>query len=293
MKRFMLIFFLGSFSAFAQTTFNHILITNDDGIEDEDKLLALAQSVSKVANRVSIVVSTFDRSGTSNHTTFGKYQSTLEVTCEYYNKENNITVYTLPGNPADCVILGLRGLFRDDIPDLVLSGINGGANIGPGWFGSGTVGAVRMAAFFGVKAIALSGFDDDNIKSFEVIPGWITNFISSGFINDLAKNSYLTVGFPTLDKIKGVKLVERNIAYNKPEALDFKKIYGDEPSVPDNTTVWTLEIKGNPFDPGIKLDDYFLKQGFICITPMTIDENDNELKNILKDKVDLIPRFNK
>jgi len=57
--------------------YNHILITNDDGIEDADRLLALAESVKEVSKRVSIVVSSFDRSGTSNQTTFGKNQSTL------------------------------------------------------------------------------------------------------------------------------------------------------------------------------------------------------------------------
>lgn len=296
MKKFiLLLLFVGVNLTFAQTRFSHILITNDDGIEDADRLLALAKGVSNVADRVSIVVSEFDRSGTSNHTTFGKHQSTLQVTCKYYDKENNIAVYTTPGNPADCVILGLGGLFGDDVPELVLSGINGGPNIGPEWFGSGTIGAVRMAAYFGVKAIAFSGFDSDNEKSFSVIPDWIAKFILSGFINDIDKYSYLTVGFPEIpfEEIKGSKLIERRVTYDKPEALGFKRIYGDEPNIPKNTTVWTLDIKGNPFDMEVKLDDYYLHQGFITITPMTIDENDNTLKKRLEEKVGLIPEFNK
>ncbi|UCG28979.1 MAG: 5'/3'-nucleotidase SurE, partial [Bacteroidales bacterium] len=154
--------------------FNHILITNDDGIGDSDRLLALATSVKKAARRVSVVVPAYDRSGTSNQLTYGKYQSTLEVACIYNDKENSIAAYIIPGNPGDCVILGLNGLFAGDRPDLVLSGINGGPNIGPDWFGSGTVGAARMAAFMGVKGIALSGFDDDDERSFSVIPEWIT-----------------------------------------------------------------------------------------------------------------------
>jgi 5'/3'-nucleotidase SurE len=167
--------------------YNHILITNDDGIEDADRLLALAKSVKKVSKRVSIVVSSFDRSGTSNCTTLAKHQSTLEVICKYYDKENNISAYVIPGNPADFIILGLNGLFPDNKPDLVLSGINGGANIGPEWFGSGTIGAIRMSAFMGVRGIALSGFDDDDERSFELIPEWITKLISSEIVIDIEK----------------------------------------------------------------------------------------------------------
>ena len=125
--------------------YNHILITNDDGIEDADRLLARAESVKKISKRVSIIVPSFDRSGTSNHITFGKHQSILQVTCKYYDNENNIAAYIIPGYPADCILLGLTGLFSDNRPDLVLSGINGGANIGPEWFGSGTIGAIRRS----------------------------------------------------------------------------------------------------------------------------------------------------
>jgi len=297
MKKYimLLILFLCFHLTYGQTRFNHILITNDDGIEDANRLLALARSVSNVADRVSIIVSVFDMSGTSNHSTYGKYQSTLEVTCEYYDKENNIAIYTLPANPADCVMLGLGGFFGDDGPDLLLSGINSGANDGPYWFSSGTIGTVRTSAFIGVKAIAFSGFDDDNEKSFIIIPKWIEEFISSGFIAELDNNSYLTVGFPRIpfEKIKGVKLVERRITFDKPEVFRFKKIYGEKAHITDHKTIWVLEVTGNPNNQEIKYDDYYLQQGFIIITPMTIDENHSALINKLREKTDLIPKFYK
>jgi 5'-nucleotidase len=291
----LLMLFLCFHLAYGQTKFDHILITNDDGIEDADRLLALAKSVKNVANRVSIIVSAFDRSGTSNHAVYGKYQSTLEVTCRYLDKENNIAAYTLPANPADCVFLGLSGFFGDDRPDLVLSGINSGPNIGPDWFGSGTIGAARTAAFLGVRAIAFSGFDDDYEKSFSVIPDWIKEFISSGFIDEIGKNSYLTVGFPRIpfEEIKGVRLAARRASYNNPERLSFNKIYGEEPDVPDNETIWVLEVTGNPINQETKHDDYYLQQGFIIITPMTIDENDSALMHKPREKTDLIPKFYK
>lgn len=279
----------------AQSTYkyNHILITNDDGVEDTDRLLALAKNVKKIAKRVSIVVSSFDRSGTSNHTTFGKHQSTLEVTCKYLDKKNNIAAYTIPGNPADCVLIGLNGLFPNDKPDLVLSGINGGANIGPGWFGSGTIGAIRASAFLGVKGIALSGFDKDDKRSFKVIPKWITKFISSKLIDEIDKNSYLTIGFPDvpLEKIKGVKVAKRRVSFDNPNAVTFYKVVGKNPHKPENKTVWSIKYTGNVNDYSILSDDTYLKEGYIIITPMSINENNDNLKKVFQKKAKLIPKF--
>ncbi|MFC2137847.1 5'/3'-nucleotidase SurE [Bacteroidota bacterium] len=292
--KFILIILIGFqlIQAQEKVRFKHILITNDDGIEDEDRLWALAKSVINVADRVSIVVSAFDRSGTSNHTTYGKHQSTIEVECKYHAEKYNITEYIIPGNPGDNVILGLNGLFPDDRPDLVLSGINGGSNIGPDWFGSGTIGAVRMAAFLGVKGIALSGFEDHDHRSFELIPQWITQFISSGILDEMDKNSYLTIGFPEipLEEIKGVKVAKRRISFDKPEFAVFYKIHGEDPHIPKNKTVWALKFKNGINDTTI-YDDTYMKEGFIIITPMTIDENNNNLLNTFKEREDQIPDF--
>lgn len=273
--------------------YNHILITNDDGIEDTDRLFALAKSVKNVSKRVSIVVSSFDRSGTSNHTTYGKHQSTLEITCKHINKEKKIALYVIPGNPGDCVVLGLNGLFPDDKPDLVLSGINGGSNVGPDWFGSGTIGAIRMSAFLGVRGIALSGFDDDNERSFKVIPQWITQFISSEIIEEIDKNSYLTIGFPDmpLEEIKGVKVADRRISFDKPESVVVYQIHGDDPHKPKNTTVWALKYADNPCDTTVTYDDTYLNEGYIVITPMSINENNIELISTFQERIKQIPDF--
>jgi 5'-nucleotidase len=246
-----------------------------------------------VADRVSIIVSEFDRSGTSNYSTYGKYNSTFELTCQYYNEEKNIGIYTTPGNPADCVMLGLGGVLGEHVPDLVLSGINGGPNIGPNWFGSGTIGAARTAAFFGVPAIAFSGFDDDNEKWFTSIPNWISSFISSGILSDLETRSYLTVGFPRipLSDIKGVRFSERRIVFDNPEVFSIRKIWGEEVNEVDSKTIWTPELKGNPVNNDRMLDDNYLKDGYIVVTPMTIDENNFSLLEKLKSKIDLLPEI--
>jgi 5'-nucleotidase len=225
----------------------------------------------------------------------GKYQSTIEVKCTFLDKKNNLSGYVIPDNPADCVWLGLSGFFGDDRPDLVLSGINSGPNIGPSWFGSGTIGAARTAAFLGVKAIAFSGFESSNKKSFTVIPKWIKAFISSGIVDEMGKNTYLTVGIPRIpfEQIKGVKLSERRISFDRPELFNLTKIHGKAPHVRKNTTIWVLEGNKNLNNRNKTYDDYYLKQGFIVITPMTIDENNSVLMQKLKKKMNRIPEFNK
>lgn len=288
-----LIFILGVCNLYSQTKFKHILITNDDGIEDSKRLLALAKSVSNHADKVSIIVSAFDRSGTSNHSMYGKYNSTFEATCKY--NDEMISFYTIPGNPADCVMLGLGGFFGEETPDLVISGINGGTNIGPNWFGSGTIGAARTAAFYGVKSIALSGFDDDNEKSFVLLPEWISNFIGSGILDSLKRGDYLTISFPKIPftEIKGIKILKRRIYFDHPEVFKLKKIWGGDSSMIDKKTIWTLEIDGNPYSKDLLLDNDFLKEGYVIITPMKVDENNPDLLDKLRLKHNLIPHFPK
>lgn len=290
------ILFFATITLFSQQNnyrFNHILITNDDGIENIDILIALAKSVKPLANRVSIVVSTQDRSGSSNYLTFGKFKSSYEITTEYSDAEKNIGIYTMPAYPADCVLLGLSGLFPNNRPDLVLSGINGGPNIGPSWFNSGTIGAVRTSAILGVRGIAFSGFDDDNLKSFTILPEWIAKFLDSGIIEKIGLHSYLTVAFPEipLDEIKGIKISERRISYDQPKAIQFKKVFGEKLSEPDSKTIWAFSPNGNPNTETAKDDVYYLQQGFIIISAMTINENNESLFEKLKSNELLIPKF--
>ncbi len=289
--------FLSTLSVFSQSTdlkFNHILITNDDGIENIDILMAFAKSVKPLTNRVSVVVSTQDRSGSSNYLTIGKHKSSYEVITKYVDHDKNIGVYTMLGYPSDCVLLSLSGLFADDRPDLVLSGINGGSNIGPSWFNSGTIGAVRTATILGVHGIAFSGFDDDNQQSFSLIPEWISKFLDSEIIDEVDPHSYLTVAFPDipLDEIKGVKISERRIVYGQPESIQFKKVFGNGTNGSDGKTIWAFAPNGNPNTGNAKDDVHYLEQGFIIITAMTINENDKRLSEKLRSMELLIPKFN-
>ena len=75
-----------------------------------------------------------------------------------------------------------------------------------------------------------------------------------------------------------------------PKNLSLVK-YSGKAHLKDNKTIWVLEVKGNPNNQEITCDDYFLQQGFIIITLMTIDENNMVLMDKLQGKSNLIPEF--
>jgi 5'/3'-nucleotidase SurE len=123
----------------------HILLSNDDGV-DAPGLRALHEALRAKGHRVSVVAPSVDRSGSSvSVTTHGS----LRV------REVAPGIRAVDGSPADCVRVALATLL-DEAPDLVVSGVNFGQNIGADTVSSGTVGAAISAAALGVPAIAVS-----------------------------------------------------------------------------------------------------------------------------------------
>ena len=123
----------------------HILLSNDDGV-DAPGLRAMREALQAKGHRVSVVAPSIDRSGSSVSVTT---RGGLRV------REVAPGISAVDGTPADCVRVALAALL-DEAPDLVVSGVNFGQNIGAGTVSSGTVGAAITAAALGVPAIAVS-----------------------------------------------------------------------------------------------------------------------------------------
>lgn len=123
-----------------------ILITNDDGVAAPG-LKILADIARRLADEVWIVAPEHDRSGA------GQSISLHDPLRVYRHGEQH---YAVSGTPADCVLYALAEWFGETPPDLVLSGINAGGNIGDSVQYSGTVGAVLSAEHLGIPGIALS-----------------------------------------------------------------------------------------------------------------------------------------
>jgi len=122
----------------------HILLTNDDGY-NAPGLCALAEALQDFA-KVSIVAPSREQSGAAQSLTLRQ-----PIVCNKI-KEGH---WAIDGTPADCVIVALHKLLEER-PDMVISGINSGANLGENIYYSGTVGAAREAAIHHIPAVAIS-----------------------------------------------------------------------------------------------------------------------------------------
>lgn len=128
------------------TLFERVLVTNDDGIEAPGLAVAveLAQAI---ARDVLVVAPERDQSGVGQ---------SISVHHALHAIQHGSARYAINGTPADCVLYATDRFWRDTPPDLVLSGVNRGANLSDAIMYSGTVGAVLAAQHLGVPAIALS-----------------------------------------------------------------------------------------------------------------------------------------
>ena len=125
---------------------DRVLLTNDDGI-DAPGLAVLEQVAAELAWEVWVVAPAHDQSGTSHSISL---HAPLRAACLGDRR------FAVVGTPGDCAVLAVRHLMHDAPPDLVLSGVNRGANLGIETVFSGTVGAAMTAMLLGLPAIALS-----------------------------------------------------------------------------------------------------------------------------------------
>ena len=167
---------------------DRILLTNDDGI-DAPGLAVLEQIAADLAHEVWVVAPEHDQSGVSHAVSL---HHPLRVV-EYAPRRFGIN-----GTPGDCAAMGICHLMPTP-PDLVLSGVNRGGNLGMETVFSGTVGGAMTAMLVGVKAIALSQVwtDRDNVRwdtARRLAPGTILQLLEIGWKADTCLN----VNFPDL-----------------------------------------------------------------------------------------------
>jgi 5'-nucleotidase len=164
-----------------------VLVTNDDGV-DAPGLAVLERVAATIAREVWIVAPQHDQSGTSHSISL---HSALR-----YRREGERR-FALVGTPGDCVVMAVRHIMVDAPPDLVLAGVNRGANLGVETVFSGTVGAAMTGMLLGLPSIALSQtFTDREAVRWDtaaaLAPGVIRQLLQAGWSPDACLN----VNFP-------------------------------------------------------------------------------------------------
>lgn len=246
-----------------------VLLTNDDGIEAEG-LLALVRAFAPVAETY-VVAPLENRSASTNYISAISRRG-LEV--ETRSLHDGISAYGVDGYPADAVVFALCGLLAGDPPDLVISGVNDGPNLSDDWNLSGTIGAAQIAAFFGVPAIAVSGYSADQPATLEALARWVVDLAHSRLVRDLVAGQYLAVSAPpvAVDEIEGVVVVRRA---PRPWRIELER--SDEAPANADHQRWSLRFRNHETAAPDATDVHAYRQNLIAIVPMRVDEHDYRL----------------
>jgi 5'-nucleotidase len=244
-------------------TGRHILVTNDDGVE-ADALDPLADALAEVGD-VHIIVPETNWSGASHSITLFR-----PLRCRPTRLRSGRSAFMTDGSPTDCVRLAVLGFLKQK-PDLIVSGINRGANLGDDITYSGTVAAAMEGLLSNIPSIAISlgGFGAD--LNYGPAAGFAAllarNVFEKGFIPD----ALLNVNVPALpaDRILGVEVTRLG-----------KRNYNDQ-------LIERLDPYGNPYywvgGPAVSeeaeagTDVAAVRAGKISVTPIALDLTSHEL----------------
>jgi 5'-nucleotidase len=235
---------------------NRILISNDDGIQSEG-LHALVDALSPIAD-VLVVAPDREQSAVSRSLTMHR---PLRL------RKTKKGFYAVDGTPTDCILLGVNQVLKGEPPDLVVSGINKGGNLGDDIFYSGTVSAAMEAARLGIAAFAIS-LEARRSFRFDVASNFATRLSRWIMQRPCHKLPLLNVNVPNvpLEEIQGVRITRQG-----------KRLYTGE-------VVEKLDPRGEKYywiggeEPGFEelkeSDIEAVLAGFISITPLRVDMTD-------------------
>jgi len=234
-----------------------ILIANDDGYLARG-LRVLAATLEKFAD-VTVVAPDRNRSGASN-------SLTLDTPLRVERVDDN--VYFVNGTPTDCVHVAITGLL-DQEPDMVVSGINHGANLGDDVLYSGTVAAAMEGRFLGLPALAVSLVERGH-GNYESAAAVAAGLVRQMIDDPLPPSTILNVNVP--DRAAGESL---RLAVTR---LGFR--HKSEPVIrsrdPKGEPIYWVGPAGGGQDAGAGTDFHAIAQGLVSVTPIKIDLTDHE-----------------
>ncbi|WP_322569055.1 5'/3'-nucleotidase SurE [Thiohalophilus sp.] len=231
-----------------------ILLSNDDGYEAPG-INTLAQALQDIAE-ITIVAPERDRSGASN-------SLTLEMPIRARRLGDNLI--RVDGTPTDCVHLAITGLL-DHEPDMVISGINAGANMGDDVLYSGTVAAAMEGRFLGLPAVAVSlAGSGHGFTHYEAAAKVARQFIDRLASDPLPPDTILNINVPDMpfEELSGyqaTRLGHRHKAEPVIKAED-----------PRGRDIYWVGPPGAEQDAGPGTDFYAVRNGYVSVTPIQID----------------------
>ncbi len=228
-----------------------ILVSNDDGYLAPG-VIALAEALAPLGE-ITVVSPDSNRSGSSNSLTLSRPLSVFQA-------QNGF--YFINGTPSDCVHIALTGILTSK-PDLIVSGINQGQNMGDDTLYSGTVAAATEGYLFGIPAIAFSQVDY----------GWthldtaarVAKEIVLRYYDTLQKHYLLNVNIPNLpyEQLKGIAPTRLGKRHESEPVIRTQDPYGRE--------IYWIGRMGKAKDAGEGTDFHATENGQVSITPLQVD----------------------
>ena len=243
----------------------HFLVSNDDG-HQAPGIQALAEALSTLG-KVTVVAPDRDRSGASN---------SLTLDAPLHVKKDARGYYYVNGTPTDCVHLAITGLM-DEEPDMVISGINSGGNLGDDVLYSGTVAAAMEGRFLGCPAIAFSQTGEhpfDYSESVRVVIDVINLITQQNIQRDTLLNINLPENYP-VNGYQVTRLGNRHKSEPAQEALD-----------PKGRKVYWVGPVGAEQDAGKGTDFHAIRNGYVSITPLQVDLTKHQMLDDLRNVFD-------
>ncbi|MBI4846919.1 MAG: 5'/3'-nucleotidase SurE [Candidatus Omnitrophica bacterium] len=234
----------------------HILLTNDDGI-NSDGLYKLYEVLGKEF-KITVCAPEAEQSAIGHAITLSRPLHIKKIF-----KSNDFLGYAVSGTPADCVKIAVRSILKKR-PDMVISGINHGPNLGSDVMYSGTVSAATEGAILGIPSIAVSLTTYKN-HDFRFAAKYIAGLAKKVYKFGLADGILLNVNIPGLpkNKIKGVMITRQARSMYKEKFVIRKD--------PRGRAYYWLTGRARWFKKPEDSDIKAIEKGYVSITPLQFD----------------------
>ena len=231
----------------------HILVSNDDGYQAPG-IQYLASALAEIAE-ISVVAPDRDRSGASNSLNLRRPL--------YTTQHENGFISVESGTPTDCVHLAITGLLERE-PDMVVSGINNGANMGDDVIYSGTVAAAMEGRFLGLPAIALSMVTQP-AENYATAARAAQVLVQHLQHNPLPADTILNVNVPDVpwEKLAGFQATRLGNRHKSDPVVRAQD--------PRGRRIYWVGPAGAEQDAGPGTDFFAVRNGYVSVTPLTVD----------------------
>jgi 5'/3'-nucleotidase len=245
-----------------------ILVSNDDGVRAPG-LLAIAQALQPLGE-ITIAAPSENQSGKGH-----AIVTSDPILVDSVTLTGGLQAFSIVATPATCVKVGVRALMTEK-PDLVVSGINRGYNLGLVTYVSGTVGGAREAALMGIPAIASSlAVEETNYVPAAQIVKQVAELVRQ---NGLAPGVFLNVNIPAgaATAIKGIQLTRQS-------GLSGEETFEEQKSPRGRRLFWS--VWNEPAGDVDGTDVWATEHGYAAVTPLRVGEFDQTTYDAWKTKI--------